>query len=344
MRRTRALTVASLVWVSACATAQPTREAASPCAGAAIESASRDRPGCPAELQATTVGRAICAAPFVQEGGEVPAAPTHRELASFRSAFSAALREPAIPLDASALRLNATVLVDDDGERFTVISEAGGCGRGAGVFVLRHGPAWNVVVEVPHVGFEHETLLEGFRILRAGARALFVAGSHRCASRHVSPCRGSQGGVCGEPAGYRTSDAAAYDRTFFQAAHLATLELAEPPVVVSLHGKKPASVDPAVIVSDGTRRAADENSLSRRLADAIHRRGIPAGSCQADSKLRLCGTVSVQGRASNGAADACRGEAETASGLFLHLEQDYDNIEATIARTVEDALREIFGQ
>jgi hypothetical protein len=115
-------------------------------------------------------------------------------------------------------------------------------------------------------------------------------------------------------------------------------------VVVSLHGKKPAAGDPAVIVSDGTRLASDENSFSRRLADAIRRRGIPAGSCQADSKLRLCGTVSVQGRASNGAADACRGEAGSASGLFLHLEQDYENIEATIARPVEDALRELFGQ
>lgn len=340
----RALSVASLVWASACASAQATREAASSCAGASIESASRDRPGCPAELQTTSVGRAICTAPFVQEGGRVPAIPTDREIASFRSAFAAALRDPATPPDAGALGLNATVLANGDGERFTVISEAGGCGRGAGVFVLRHRPGWNLVVEVPHVGFEHETLAEGFRILRAGARALFVAGSHRCASRDVSPCRGSQGGVCGEPAGYRTSDVAAFDRTFFQAAHLATLDLRDPPVIVSLHGKKPAADDPAVIVSDGTRRASDENSFSRRLAEAISRRGIPAGSCQADSKLRLCGTVSVQGRASNGAADACLGQAESASGLFLHLEQDYDSIDARIAGPVEDALSELFAQ
>lgn len=313
------------------------------CANDTVATASPARPGCPSSLQESVVGRAICGAPFVGERSGEFTPPTDGVFANFQRAMTAVLGDPATALDVGSLWLRAEVM-EDAQERYTVVTEVAPCGRGAGVFVIRHQPTWNVVVEVPHVGFEQETLAQGFGLLRAGARALFVAGSHRCASRDVTPCRGGQGGVCGEPSGYRTSDVAAFARTFFQAAHAATLALKDRPVVVSLHGKKPGADPVTVIVSDGTRRPGDDSSWSRRLADALARRGITAASCQSRADLRLCGTGSVQGRASNGAADACLGEPPTSSGLFLHVEQDYDKIEAQVAPRLEDALRELFAR
>ena len=146
--------------------------------------------------------------------------------------------------------------------------------------------------------------------------------------------------ACGDggPEEYRTSDVAADVNNFFQAAHEASLQVEPKPLVISLHGKRPTIGEPSVIVSDGTRTAAPEGSLSRKLAGNIAARGTPTSSCQEPgSSLRLCGTVSVQGRVSNGATDACAEGPLTASGRFLHVEQDYDKI-GTIAPFLERAV------
>src|SRR6185503_18510947 len=62
----------------------------------------------------------------------------------------------------------------------------------------------NIVVEVPHAGFEADTDTEGVLIFRnAGARALIINGEHRCSSPDFAACSGTTTQCGGH---YRESD------------------------------------------------------------------------------------------------------------------------------------------
>ena len=121
----------------------------------------------------------------------------------------------------------------------------------------------------------------------------------------------------GGPLEYRRTDIAADATNFFQVAHDATVALAAPPLAISLHEKKPATGEPAVITSDGTRADGDAQSLPRSLARRLGTEGLAAASCQDGGiDLRLCGTVNVQGRVSNGTTEVCAEFAPRASGAL----------------------------
>jgi hypothetical protein len=335
-----------LAFTLACACARApvaSRTAAASCAQRTIGTAPSKDDRCPSLLSSSELGRIICDAPFLEREArafEPVGAPAR---ASFTLAVAELLARGATASDLAALGLEVRP-VDEGGERFVVVRERGPCPRGAGTYVFRPASPWNVVVEVPHVGFEQETVSEGFALLLAGARALFLSGSDRCASLETSACRSSDGGVSGPPPGYRLSDVAAFPETFFQAAHEATL-VGSRPVVLSLHGKDPAGrEEPTVMVSDGTKAEAPPGSASRRLAAALAQRGVAAVSCQAPgAHVRLCGTVSVQGRRSNG-ADACSPAGAEVSGLFLHVEQDYFRIAFELTRPLVESVAEVLGR
>ncbi len=299
---------------------------------------------CPALLTQSPLGQAICNSPFIGPQGGEPIFPNQSEQNTFTQLTHKALTNDIENLssDFAALKFTA-VKVQDEGETYTVIYDLE-CHRGSGTYIIRHQSSWPLVVEVPHLGFESETLAQGFALLKAGAKALFLAGSHRCASKVKSACRGSQKGVCdGEPQGYRQSDVAAFDQTFFQAAHRA-VTLTQPTYIsLSLHGKRRLPSEPAIIISDGTKLPSGENSLSLRLTKIFKLKGLDASSCQEpNSKLRLCGASSLQGRLSNGVADACAEDANTTTGSFIHLEQEFDRIESEFTPSLISALNEIF--
>lgn len=295
-------------------------------------------------MQENPLGEALCAAPFLRPGDGDFTPPTATARASFRNAMTALLRSPVVtqPLRNTFTNLGFTVTeLTLHTERFTVIADSARCPAGRGVFVVREHPTLDAAVEVPHVGFEQATVPEGYALFIAGARALAIAGTHRCASHIETACRHGARGVCtGEPRGYRSSDAAAFTETFFHAMHEALSAALPHTVAISLHAKRARLGEPWVVTSNGTRSFERETALSRQVASRLSHAGVSAGACQDfGANYRLCGTSNVQARASNGARDACHDVPTVATETFLHIEQDASKITTVIARVLIEALR-----
>jgi hypothetical protein len=195
--------------------------------------------------------------------------------------------------------------------------------RGQGTYVFAASPTRNVVLEVPHPITDGGTLEEGvFLMQRLGARALFIAGTERCADRELSPCgRHEPTRACDDL--IRMSDAAHFTDDLFQAAHAAAAALESAPITVSLHTHVEVLGEPLIMISDGTRRPAAQASLTGRMRAALWEHGLQTASCNwpADGTLRLCGDGNVQGRLSNGAVDACLDEPVASLEHFLYIEQ-----------------------
>lgn len=182
-------------------------------------------------------------------------------------------------------------------------------------------PRTDLIVEAPHPYFDIGTLDESLGFFRSlGPRALIAAGAHRCANT-APGCSGSST-ACGQPAGFRHSDAAhAVDGTF-HAAHIAASALFPDAKVVSVHGYGRRGVG----LSDGTKEPVGPTSFVARMAAALQTLGVsPVTSCNPGAgvpvETTLCGTTNVQGRHLNGANPACTRFAVRSSGRFLHLEQ-----------------------
>lgn len=221
----------------------------------------------------------------------------------------------------AALNFDVDYLDDSNyGKTYVVVEERPDAFKGLGTYITDPAYQRNIVICVPHPLYDLNTLEEGQRIFQeVGARALFVAGTHRCANPALSPCSGTTSACGGGP--YRISDAAHFDRNFLHTAHEATLGLVPPPRAFNLHGQSSEPQD--VILSDGTRNPAPAGADVNRLRDSLLARGIRAGSCNwsEDAVVRLCGTTNTAGRLYNNSQEPCSTGAVAASGLFLHLEQ-----------------------
>jgi hypothetical protein len=103
----------------------------------------------------------------------------------------------------------------------------------------------------------------------------------------------------------------------------AALQLDPRPISLNLHGNSSEPVD--ITLSDGTRVAGADTDLVQQLRSALLARSVNVGSCNWPpdglTAENLCGTTNAQGRLSNGSPEACRMNAASASGLFLHIEQ-----------------------
>src|SRR5262245_24874985 len=79
-------------------------------------------------------------------------------------------------------------------------------GFGQPVLAIRRRIARALIIEVPHTVTDYGTLDQGVAAFTAlKARALIVAGAHRCASSTASACDGATA-VCGASGAFRTSD------------------------------------------------------------------------------------------------------------------------------------------
>jgi hypothetical protein len=214
--------------------------------------------------------------------------------------------------------------------------------RGLGTYVFSLQFRRNLVLEAPHPLFDINTPEESATIFqKLNARAVFIAGTHRCANEQASPCSGTTSACGTDGAPFKVSDAGHFTGNFFYEAHRAILGLTVVPLTISAHGNGDASL-PDVVLSNGTNRTESANSLVNRLRRELKNRGVSAGSCNfsGDGDLSLCGTTNVQGRLSNGSNNACRTNPRTASGFFLHIEQ-HRNIREDPARLIA-ALRAVF--
>lgn len=178
-----------------------------------------------------------------------------------------------------------------------------------------------LVLEAPHPFHDSGTLEEARELFRAmGARVLIGAGAHRCANS-APGCEGMSTS-CGDPNGYRVSDAAHNAIATFQRAHERFAERFGSDFVVSVHGMGDAGAS----LSDGTNDPVGASSRVSVLAAALVDRGFASiTSCNSGAGVpvveRLCGTTNTQGRHVNGSPDACNVGSPSASGRFVHFEQ-----------------------
>ncbi|MBK8012885.1 MAG: hypothetical protein IPK13_16210 [Deltaproteobacteria bacterium] len=183
-----------------------------------------------------------------------------------------------------------------------------------------------LIVEVPHPVYDTHTLDQGVGIFDAlSARAVIVAGAHRCANRQHSACDGITG-VCGRgPERYRESDMAHTVDSVFHAVHRVLAVEFDSDWVLSLHGMSERGIS----ISDGTTLMTRAHSPVVRFAEVLTHMfpKIPVRSCnpfegRRDDGAHVCGTTNVQGRQLNGLeTEACVGTATVSSDRFLHLEQ-----------------------
>lgn len=190
--------------------------------------------------------------------------------------------------------------------------------KGWGTYWFNSEYARELSIAVPHPIYDADTETEAVDIFReTAARALLLAGTHRCANSETSPCDGATT-VCGESR-YRVSDAAHFARGVLQSTHEEILTHTPNTFALNLHGHGSASC-PDFFLSNGALPARQilfdlQNALRAQREVSVGVYGDGGTSCD------LTGTTNVQGRFQNGSPDPCAVAAAASSGYFIHLEQ-----------------------
>lgn len=196
-------------------------------------------------------------------------------------------------------------------ERYLILRENLPVSVGWGTYVFRMEERINeAIIEVPHPLADERTEAEGVELFRhLHARALLIAGAHRCADAAFSPCIGQTVACNSVAEPYRVSDVAHAIRTTFQAAHRALVECGSPRVAIQLHGNDLLSC-PDLFISNGTRFPGD--FAGRLFARARERCGdlfivdLADGS---QSECAFSGGASVQAIFSNNCTQPTTPEA-----------------------------------
>lgn len=270
---------------------------------------------------------------FVQKNTEAYAVPTETERSVFKEAFDHLLKKKLKEAkeDFDSLDLDLVDFHDVGGDAFYLVREnASGILRGWGLFAVDPNSSRSLTIEAPHPVFDTGTENEAAQVFLAlDARALLIAGAHRCADAlEASGCVGPVN-QCGTTTP-RVSDAAHSTVQVFQAAHEALIDSDPLLTAVALHGFSQGSGAPHAYVSDGTKGLEGADSLSNdftgRLKD-LTGLSSAAQSCNdggPGAASDLCGTLDVQGRYANGSADACTLAPSATADRFLHIEQSMD--------------------
>jgi hypothetical protein len=156
---------------------------------------------------------------------------------------------------------------------------------GWGTVVLRPDAMRNVLVEVPHPLEDSRTRTQGVVLFRAlAARALLVAGTHRCANAAPANCGGTTI-ACGEVGPYRESDTAHATQTMFQVTHQTLAPCDGDSLSLQLHGNSLATC-PDLFISNGSLQPGD---VSQALAREVQRTCADRSVDLADGADGECG-------------------------------------------------------
>ena len=213
----------------------------------------------------------------------------------------------------------------------------------------------NIVIEVPHHGFDTGTAEQGARLfLGLAARALLVNKEHRCSDPANTPCSGATSGPCPGNT-LRRSDVAHDERNTFHVLHQHLTGMDPVTKFVQLHGYgdpgEPDDLDDMAEIADGTTTDVNAGSVSVLFAsklDLYVSEPLGVNSCQeapGTPPSGFCATTNVQGRYTNGSADECTLGTTTLSNRFLHVEQakglrDNDESDGYSTADVMNALRD----
>lgn len=208
----------------------------------------------------------------------------------------------------------------------------------------------NIVIEVPHEGYETNTGAEGVRLFRAlAARALIVNKEHRCSDPDQSECALNQSTNACSDSRIRESDVAHHTANTFYLLHKRYTDIDPVTRFVQLHGMGGSGTDMAE-VGDGTKNDLAIGSASVAFAnnlDSFVPTPTAVDSCQEYSgnpPLALCAETNVEGRYTNG-LDISDCPAGTTNGgtRFIAVEQvltlrDNDDGDGWYWGDVRDAL------
>lgn len=143
-----------------------------------------------------------------------------------------------------------------ESERVILLREIVPITTGWGTYVFRPGSERDLLIEVPHPLADSRTRTQGVVLFRSlSARALLMAGAHRCANASYATCGGTTI-ACGQVEPYRESDVAHATRTMFQAAHQALAPCSGSSLAIQLHGNS-LSTCPDLFISNGSTRPGE---------------------------------------------------------------------------------------
>lgn len=186
------------------------------------------------------------------------------ELESYRRWVAAELgrvtrgTQPKLPAPSGFRRLP----LEDFGQ---VLAEKMEDRRGAGLLVLRNGPARPLLLEVPHSFYDEGTLDIGLAaFVSSGARALLVNTVHRYGASGAPPPVDADGKKQDSP-----FDVAHAEASFFLSAHAACVDGLAGLEVVQLHGFADAAVPSADLVLSASGSRADPVAPARALERAL---------------------------------------------------------------------------
>jgi hypothetical protein len=184
----------------------------------------------------------------------------------------------------------------------------------------------DLVIEAPHVPEDHGTDAEAALLFEGlAAKALIVAGAHRCAVTDSSGCRSSN--QCNKVGIPVESDPSHSVRNAVNAMHLAFRNGRA--TILQLHTNFRPELNGDARISNGTRYAIP-GTAADAFFQALQAPEIDARWCNDPAAppepSAFCGESNTQGLASNGASDQCLGHPSSAGGAeqhrFIHLEQN----------------------
>ena len=189
-----------------------------------------------------------------------------------------------------------------------------------------------LIIQSPHPKNDTNTGHQGvFCFKNVNARAFFISGTHRCNSNDFSNCSGTTS-TCGSSDAFRISDLPHHTDNVFHLTTKILLNSIPDAVFIQLHGFGKRSTDPYVIMSNGTKHTPSGVDFAIQLKDALVATDnvltFKIGHLD-ESWTRLLGATNVQGRMINNSDTPCSNAANTATGQFIHLEQERGRLRDT---------------
>jgi len=207
------------------------------------------------------------------------------------------------------------------------LSPTGAALKGHATLVVATDFDRNVVIEAPHVPEDHGSDAEAALLFDdVRAKALIVAGAHRCANPAPSGCHPNK--ACSAARESAESDTSHSVTSALHAMHLGYRLTSS--AIVQLHTNHAQVLNGDIRVSNGT-KAVIPGTYADTFYAALKVPGVDVRGCNdAESPPptgAFCGETNAQGLASNGAEDACFGRASSTGGAaahrFVHVEQSF---------------------
>ena len=187
-----------------------------------------------------------------------------------------------------------------------------------------------LILQAPHPKKDLNTGKQAiYCYTKLSARSLFLSGTDRCNHFKSSGCDGLTTACSDVSEPYPISDMAHNSGSIFQATTKVVFNQVGESVFVQLHGFTKQSADPDIIMSNGTKEVPSGNDFALQLKDGLsmaeNSLTFEVGHTNS-SWIRLLGTTNTQGRLINESLDPCDQPAISATGRFIHLEQEKEKL------------------